>query len=58
MPNSGLKEPDMYLFPTTRKRDPTLVLEVGYSERLSDLRLDAKRWLSRTPQVSCSAELA
>ena len=58
MPNGGFKEPDMYLFPTTRQRDPTLVLEVGHSERLSDLRLDAKRWLSRTPQVSRSVEPA
>jgi hypothetical protein len=29
--------------------DPMLVLEVGYSESLSDLRLDARWWLARTP---------
>jgi len=51
LPN-GFKEPDMYIFPVTRVReDPTLVLEVGYSERMSEWRQDAKRWLSRTPAV-------
>jgi len=51
LPN-GLKEPDMYISPLTRpKEDPTLVLEVGYSERMSELRLDARRWLSRNPPV-------
>ena len=58
MPN-GFKEPDMYIFPTSRvQEDPTLVLEVGYSESLHDLRLDARRWLSRIPRVRSSTQLA
>ena len=57
LPN-GFKEPDMYIFPVTRVReDPTLVLEVGYSERMSEWRQDAKRWLLRTPAVRFSAQL-
>ena len=52
---SGFKEPDAQIFLTGRgPKDPTLVLEVGYSEGLSDLRLDARRWLSRTPPVRLS----
>ncbi|KIM85552.1 hypothetical protein PILCRDRAFT_816751 [Piloderma croceum F 1598] len=51
VPN-GFKEPDAQIFLTGRgPKDPTLVLEVGYSEGMSDLRLDARRWLSRTPPV-------
>jgi hypothetical protein len=49
----------MYIFPVARVReDPTLVLEVGYSESMSDLRLDSRRWLSRTPRVRFSMQLA
>jgi hypothetical protein len=51
----GFKEPDSQIFPTTRRpNDPTLVLEVGYSECMNDLRQDARRWLSKTPPVRFS----
>jgi len=40
------------------QEDPTLLLEVGYSETMSELRLDARRWLSRTPRVRFSTQLA
>jgi hypothetical protein len=59
LPNGGLRESDMYMSPLTRLRDdPTLVLEVGHSKHTSELRLGAKRWLSRTPPVRCSVQLA
>lgn len=48
----------MYIFPVARVReDLTLVLEVGYSESMRDLRLDARWWLSRTPRVRFSTRL-
>jgi hypothetical protein len=58
VPN-GFKEPDAQICLTGRgPKDPTLVLEVGYSESMSDLRLDARHWLSRTPPVRLSVRLA
>jgi uncharacterized membrane protein len=58
MPNS-FKEPDAQIFPTGRgPKDPTLVLEVGYSEGMSDLQLDVRHWFSRTPLVRLSVRLA
>jgi len=58
VPN-GFKEPDAQIFLTgCGPKDPTLVLEVGYSEGLSDLRLDVRHWLSRTPPVRLSVQLA
>jgi hypothetical protein len=56
---SGLKEADMNIFPMTRLyKDPMLVLEVGYSESLSDLGLNARQWLARTPPVRFFSQVA
>lgn len=41
----GIKEPDASMGIRGRKR-PTVVIEVGYTESLQRLRMDARRWLT------------
>lgn len=48
-----LKEADAGMWPTASDSDlPSVVLEVGSSESLTQLKIDAKLWLEHTPEVS------
>jgi hypothetical protein len=51
--NGSRKEPNGLWCPTQRGRTgwPGLVLEVGYSEGLNELRCDAKWWLESSPSI-------
>jgi hypothetical protein len=54
MPGNVHKEPDESYSPDTRSRTdfPSFVVEVGASESLNPLRLDARLWLSNTNDLT------
>ncbi|KAL5361700.1 hypothetical protein BJX96DRAFT_176479 [Aspergillus floccosus] len=55
MPRDVQKEPDESYSPDTRSREdfPSFVVEIGASESLDHLRLDARLWLSNTNGWTC-----